>query len=299
MSYILISIFAYALNAGATVIDKILLTKSVPTPLVYVFYINILGLLTMFLIPFGVMFNFNALVFSVVSGIGFIFALYFFFTALKIGEASVVAPVVGSLNPLFSILLGSIFLSQHFESKQYLAFAVIILGTGILTFNQWFSKIKFNQQLFSMIMSGFSFAISYLFLREAFLQSNFITGLTISRLATAMIVSTFLFFPAIRSQIFGSKISHNGFANKTSILLAAGQIMGGLAGFILAYAVSLANPALVNSLFGAQYLVILIVAIILGRNHPHLLDESLSRKAVMEKIIGAATLSLGVYLLAV
>ena len=73
--------------------------------------------------------------------------------------------------------------------------------------------------------------------------------------------------------------------------------MGAAQGFLLALAVSLASPALVNSLFGMQYLVILGVSLALAKKAPQLLDENLSKAVVWQKILGAGILSLGVYLL--
>lgn len=299
MNFIFISILAYALNAGATIVDKILLVKTIPTPLVYVFYINLLGLLAIFLLPFGVILNPNAIVLAVISGVVFVAALYFYFSALKVGEASVVAPIAGSLNPLFSLILGSIFLGQLFSNQQYLAFFVIILGTGVLTFNLWFSKVSFNKQLIAMVIAGFCFAVSYLFLKESYLLSNFLTGLVFNRLGGASVVLSFLLFPSFRRQIFASNIKAHHFANKTSIFLMFGQLMGGTSGLLLNYAISLANPALVNSLFGVQYLVILITALLLGRKKHNILEEHVSGGVLFQKILGAVILSLGVYLLAV
>ncbi len=295
MNYVLIALFGYILNAGSTIIDKFLLDRSIPNPIVYVFFINILGLLAVLLIPFGVKFDFAPVFLSSISGWAFVFAVYFYFKALRVGEASVVLPIVGSLNPFFSLLLGSIFLQQIFTQKQYLAFFIILIGTIVLTFNLWVSKVKFDTQFISMVLSGFGFAISYLALREGYNLSNFITGLTFNRLGASVLVLCFLAFPSLKKQIFQSKVQTNKFANNTTTLLGLGQIMGGLSGLLINFAVSLANPALVNSLFGAQYLVILVAAFFF----PKLLEEKMSVKVIFQKILGAAILSTGVYLLAI
>lgn len=69
MSFLPISILAYALNGGAAVIDKILLNKLLPSPFVYAFYGGIFGFLTLFLIPFGVSFNPSSTILSLISGV--------------------------------------------------------------------------------------------------------------------------------------------------------------------------------------------------------------------------------------
>lgn len=299
MSFLPISILAYALNGGSIIIDKILLNKALPNPFIYTFYISILGLLALFLLPFGVTFQSLPIILAVLSGIFFVFGLLTSFQALIKSEASVVGPVVGALNPVFTLILGSIFLSEMLSSTQTMAFFIIIFGALILTLNQLLANFKFNKQLILMVLSGFCFAISYILLRQSFLTSNFLTGLIFSRVGAGIFVILFLLFPKIRAQIFVSNLSKNHFKNSTTILLFVGQFIGAGSGLLINFAVSLANPALVNALFGVQYLVILGVAIFLAHEHrAKLLGENLQKSVLLQKIVGAGVLSWGVYLLA-
>jgi len=296
ISFIPIAIIGNILNAGATIVDKILLNKQLPNILSYIFYINVLGLLAIFLIPFGFILNIQALGVAAVSGIIFVVALFAFFQALKKGEASVVAPIVGVLTPSFTFLIG-IFFGQSLTNTQLLAFIVLLAGSIILTLDSWMSKIRLNTQIGFMVLAGGLFALHYILAKESYIQSNFITGLVGGRVGAGVLVASFLLFQRGRSQIFASKIRQNNFANKTSMLLIFGQTMGGLFGLLNNYAISLANPALVNSLFGVQYVVILIVALLLYKKHPQLLNESLGKGVILQKIIGVIVLSFGLYLL--
>lgn len=297
ISFLPIAILAYALNAGSTIVDKILLNKSLPSPYVYVFYINILGLLALFLLPFGVTINTPVLVKSFLSGVLFVVGLVLLFKSLKHGEASVVTPVVGALNPLFTFLIGSLFLHQALQETQITALFVLIFGAMVLTSELWFTKLKANKQLLIMIASGLAFALSYIFLKQVFDASNFITGLVLTRLFGGLVVLTFLVLPSIRKQIFHSNVTSNNFANKTTLFLIFGQIMGAISGLMLSFAISLTNPAIVNSLFGVQYIVILAVALILYKKSPTLLDERLTGLVILKKVLGIIILSFGLYLL--
>lgn len=297
MNFLPVAILAYALNGGAAIIDKILLNKSVPSPFAYVFYISAMGLLVVFLIPFGVTLNSFAVIYSVLAGIFGNLALLTYFQSLKKGDASIVAPIVGGFNPLFALILGSVFLGQILNPLQLLAFFILMLGAVILTHNLWSKKLQANSQLLLMAVSGFLFALSYILLKEAFSSSNFVTGLVISRLTGALFVIIFLLHPKTRSQIFSNNVKSHGFLNKTSMLLLLGQIFGASSGLLITYGVSFASPALVNALFGVQYLVILGAALILGKKHPQLLEENLTKSVLAQKIAGAGILSLGVYLL--
>ena len=152
-------------------------------------------------------------------------------------------------------------------------------------------------QLFWMSISGLLFAIFYLTLRGSFDNSNLLSGLIVSRLAAAIIVSTFILAPNLRNQIFHPHKDSGLSSRRTGVLLVFGESMGALSGLLLIWGVALASPALVNSLFGVQYLVILGAALILSGKHPQLLDENLSKGILAQKIIGAGILSWGVYLL--
>lgn len=304
ISFLPIAALAYALNAGSIIIDKILLQKSLPNPIAYVFYINILGLLAVVLIPFGFSLpSEDTIYFAVIAGIAFVGALYAMFTALKVSEASLVGPIVGSLNPLFSAIIGGIFLGEILSTQQYLAVGVLIIGSLILAVDFRNGSQILTKKMSWMVIAGLLFAISYVFLRQTFLQTSFLNGLIISRLAAGVLVAMFLLLPNLRQAIFqkqpngveGQKVN----PKRIVVLLGLGQIMGAAQGLLITYAVSLANPALVNSLFGVQYVVILAVALLLYQNHPHLLEERLNKNVIIQKVVGVIILSFGLYLLSV
>src|SRR3989344_3714852 len=105
INFLPIALLGYALNGVSTLVDKILLNKSLPSPFIYAFYINILGLLALFAIPFGVNLTTLSILFGTMAGVTFVFALLSYFESLRMGEASVVSPIVGALNPLFALLI--------------------------------------------------------------------------------------------------------------------------------------------------------------------------------------------------
>lgn len=300
MSFLPIAVIAYALNAGALLVDKVLIRTTVPNPVVYTFYVNLLQLLVVLLIPFGFSPTLSTpTYFAIASGAIGILAFYTYFSSLKINEVSVVGPVVGTFNPLFALLLGGLFLGQLLSTQQYLAFFVLLIGTFILTWNFWKRGLGLNRKFLWMLASGFFFGLSYVLLREAFLGTTFLNGFIISRISAGGFALLFLLFPEVRKQIFHIERESHGVTSKTTLLLlGAGQVMGAISVTLITFGVSLASPALVNALFGVQYLVILVVSIILAQRNPQLLDEPLSKSAIYRKAAGAGVISLGLYLLA-
>lgn len=298
MSFLPFALLGYALVGGSLLINKIQIQTREINPLSYTFYSSIFQGLAILLVPFGFNLNFSqeALFSAIFSGVVFVLALLTLFQSLKLMELSVVAPIVSALNPLFSLLIGVFFLNQFLTPIQFQAFFVLIFGAAVLTANLWISKLSLNRPLLMMVLAGFLFGLSYVFLRETFLQTNFINGLILSRLSAAVFALIFLLVPKLKYQII--RINPQGTISICQkLLFLFGQAIAGLSNLMIFFAVSLANPALVNSLFGVQYLIILAAALILHKNHSQLLDESLNLGVLIQKIIGVAILSFGVYLL--
>ncbi len=299
MGFLPIALAAYILNGFSLIIDKSLVDNNIKNPLVYAFYIGILSFAVLLLIPFGFYLPSNeAIILAILSGVIFILAQVTFFEALQEYNASIVSPIVGTLNPVFSLILGAIFLSHFLVGTQYLAFSLLILGGVILTFNLWWGKHRIDYNFLMMIISGFLFGLSYVLLGASFELSSFVDGLVISRIAMGLLVISFLFFPKTRQAILSGSLTKNHFANKIGFLVLTSQAAGAVSGLLVSFAITKANPALVNSLFGVQYILILGAAILLAKSHPHILDENLSKKVLIQKILGVIIISLGLGLLA-
>ncbi len=299
MNFLPFALTAYILGGISFVIDKALVDHSLRNPIVYTFYIGILSLAVLVLVPFGFTLpSQEAIVFAALSGVIFMVAIQTFFQSLKNYNVTVVSPIVGTINPLFALVLGWVLLNHTLTPNQLLPFSLLILGGVIITFNLWWGKHSLDKNFYLMIISGALFGLSYVLLSEAFLLSNFITGLVISRIAAALLVFSFLFFPHTRNQILISKITKNHFANKIGFLVLISQGSGAISGFMVSFAISLANPALVNSLFGIQYIILLVAALFLAKSYPHILDENFNKKVLTQKILGTVIISIGLALLA-
>lgn len=296
IGFLPIAILAYALEGGAIVVNKVQLQTRQLNPLSYTFYSGVLQGLAILLFPFGFKFDFSqsALIFSGASGVIFVLALYALYRALQENEASVAGPLVGAFNPLFIQLLGAAILGQLLTQSQLVAFYVLILGGLIISLNLWI-KLKIHSGFWWIVLSGFLLAISYIFLREAFLQTSFMNGLILSRVAAAIFALLFLLIPVFKKQILSQENHTN--ASSVTVLFLFGQGLAAGGNFLIFLGTSLTSPALVNAFFGVEYLVIMLVALILVKKAPQLLDENLSKGVLLQKLAGAAVLSLGVYLL--
>ncbi len=76
-------------------------------------------------------------------------------------------------------------------------------------------------------------------------------------------------------------------------------MLGGLSVILTNFAISQGSPTLVGALRGVQYAGIFIIALIMSKIYPKLLDEDLSKRAVIIKSLGIMLTISGIALLAI
>jgi drug/metabolite transporter (DMT)-like permease len=296
MSHLPFTLFAYFFNSISITVDKFLLTKHVPNPVVYIFYISIFSLVALLFLPFTSLPSLNIFLLASSSTLLWTTGAYFMYAALQKGQSSRVIPVIGTLVPV--TLLTIAFFQNSLSLNEIWAGVILVLGLIFITLNAWGGKIFLKELLFE-VLSALFFASSYLVLREAYLQENFLTVLVYSRLILLPIGLFILLIPNFRKTIFlkkdGPKIN---FFSKIGLLFLIGQILGGSQELLLTFSISLANPAIVNSLQGTQYVFLLIFNIALSKKYPHIFQEDLSPKALTTKILGIILIGLGLVMLA-
>ncbi len=295
MSYLPFALLAYLLNSASVTIDKLLLSKNIPNPLIYIFYFSMVSLLALLLLPFTHFPHFNVLFLASLSTLLWTTGAYFMFKALQVGLVSRVIPVIGTLIPI--ILLFNAFFSGNVTQNQTWAVIVLVLGLMILTLPDWKGKI-IRKEIVFVIFSAAFFAISYVFLRQAYLKEEFLTVFAYSRLILIPLGLLLILIPASRKQILIGNRPNVNFDTKAKVLFAAGQISAGFSELLLTFSVFLAEPALVNSLQGTQYVFLFILSVLLSRVNPEVFKESYSKRILFSKIFGILLIALGLYILA-
>ena len=293
--YLPISILAFILNGIAVTVDKFLLTKVIGNPLFYVFYFSLVSFLAVFALPFTHIPSTEVFILSSVSTVLWTMAAYFMFKALKVGQVSRVIPIIGSLNPFILFLIG--LYTSSFLISQVWGILVLILGLVFLTLPNWKGKLTRSEFIFE-ILSATLFALSYLILREAYLQDDMITVLVWSRFVLIPLAFIFLLIPSLRTKVIPSHTQGISLIKKGGPLFVFGQVCAGISQLLIFFAISLANPALVNSLQGTQYIFLFVVTLILSKKYPAVFAEKYTKSGLFLKIFGILFIGLGLYLLA-
>lgn len=297
MSHLPFTLLAYFFNALAVLSSKFLLNRAIPDPLVYVFYISLFSLPAILAMPFTNIPSLQVFFMASVSTLFWTTGAYCMYQALKIGQVSRVIPIIGTATPVILLILASG--TNVLTLPQTTSVMILILGMVVLTLPDWGGKFSKKELTFEL-MSAICFALAYVILRQAYLRLDFFSVLVWSRPVLVPAVIAFLWIPALRRKIYAqSGKAKINFLSKSGLIFLAGQTSGVISELLLLYSISLANPALVNSLQGTQYIFLLGLALVLSRKLPAVFQEKFKPLTLASKIAGIGLISTGVYFLSV
>ncbi|MDP1710621.1 MAG: EamA family transporter, partial [candidate division WWE3 bacterium] len=268
-AYFVPALVAYIFLALAGLIDKVLLRTTIISPRAYAFYVGLLSIGVLVLLPFGVVStpNVRILVTALASGICGVYGLWAFYSALKEHEASRVITSTGALIPIFTLALSVVILNEQFNLSQLFAFTLLILGGVTISYRENVKK-PYTFELFSQAARAALFlAISFVLLRFVFLFEPFLNGLFWTRLGGFLGSLTIVAVPENLRRIYWATKKAPKTAPAPFIL---NQILGGAGGFLQNYAVFLGSAALVGAIQGVQYAFLLILVVFLAKKFPQL-----------------------------
>lgn len=303
--WFIISLIGYLLNAIATLISKWLLLKDLPHPVVFTFYIGVLNLLAVVLIPFGFYYpGFSEVVLALLSGASFGLGLYLMNRALHEDQVSQVAPMIGGLQPIFVILFAWWFLPENLSLQQYIGIGILIIGSILIAlefkhrriFGFFLSKREglFTKSWPLIILSSLFFGLSFATLKLVYIQQNFVSGFVWTRIGTFLFVLFLVVltrkWPLVVKDLKGSGQPVKG-------LFLVGQAAGALSFVLVAYAISIGPVTLINALQGVQYAFLFILILLLMNKNPRILDEPLKKPIIIQKVSAIFLIILGLALI--
>lgn len=314
--WLLAAIGSYFINAGVYVADKFLLSRRVHSSIVYAFYVGIWSIFNFVILIFDpFMPTLKWLMIDLSAGALFLFTMVFWYKALHQSEATRVVPIVGSLVPVFTLLLSTVFLGTVLNNQEAISFVVLALGGILISVRRtklympsWVyrriheilgsihARYRPTERLLqNSIISSFFFAAYYILMKYIYLNQPFIGSFVWSRLGTFLGVLAILFIPRWRQAIVDYRQDSSRQTNLFFFL--AVRIAAAVAFISLNWAISLGDVALINVLQGTQYLFLLVIVLILSVRYPKIYKEELGGEVMLQKIAGVILVSLGLYLL--
>jgi drug/metabolite transporter (DMT)-like permease len=300
MLWLIIIILAYFLLAISTLGDEYLLNGP-PNPKNYSFYVGLLGIFTLLLIPFvGFSIpNLWQIILSLSAGSFLILASFCYYTALEHFEVSRVAPAIGGFLPLFTFGFVYFFSGekQSLILVQIIAFALLIFGSIFITFEK--QKSVSLKSLEITALAAFLFAITFILTKYVYINQPFWNGFLWMRIGGFLTALFFLFSQGVRDEIFRRKST---FQKKTGSIFLGNQVVGASAFLLQNWAIALVPLSFlpfINALEGTKYIFVLIFSILLSVKFPQFLKEKISKGIIIEKIIAILLIIGGLILLTI
>lgn len=316
MNWFFLTIISYLMLALVNLGDKFVVDKLLRNSKAYVFAVGILGAIVFLVAPWFLSWPglFLFLV-NILAGAFFVFALWTMYESLKLGEASRVVVVIGSIIPLFTIIFSIIFLKQKFNGNQWLGMFLLFLGMIIISFiisrrKKWgiflnriysiFYGAYDKKWIFLAFLSALLYSLFFIATKYAYQQQEFVSSFIWIRGGSLLVVLLFLLNKKDRQDIFKSfKVKTKSPIKVGKGFIFINQGLGSLAVLIQNYAVYLGPVAVINALQGVQYAFLLILGIFFSIFFPKILKEDISRKTLIKKILAIILIGLGLYFIVI
>lgn len=219
-------------------------------------------------------------------------AVFAYLFALEDEEATVVVPFYQTI-PIFSGILGYLFLGEEVTTSQIIGMLIIISGSIILSLEiDEVNNFKFKTKaVILMLISSFLFTINAIIFKKVALESSFWVSIfweNVGLLVTGLFI--FIFFKNYRKLFIGVFKENRA---KVMIFNIVSEILVLIGNISLQYALMLAPVALVLLVDSYQPIFVLIWAVIFYFLFPNIFKEELDRKNLIKKIISILIIGLG------
>ncbi|HLM83877.1 MAG TPA: hypothetical protein VK254_01535 [Candidatus Bathyarchaeia archaeon] len=294
--WMLFALGGYTLLAGEAVLSKFLITARLKNWQLYTFYVGLFSGFALIFTPFGLEWQgADAFFAAVLSGFLFYLALAFLFQSLLVSSAVRVYVLFGAVTTLSTVFLARVFLDDKITPGVLLGIGFLLAGGILISFKHY--ETSFFSNWHKAVLAGFLAALSYVVLKHAYDQQNFVSGYVISRMGITASAVFSLLIPSFRKKIFGS--IRNGKKRdhvKNFFGSIAAKSVAGTGTVLIHYAIFLGSVTAVNALVAIQYLLTFLFSIVLSLYWKKIFIEKFSIPNVIFKAIGVILVVLGTVL---
>ncbi len=290
---VIIALIAHGLIGISLVWDKVLLKQPETTNLIsYVFWLGAISIFGLALIPFGFSMppvRVAALAFG--AGALQLAAVYFYYAALKSGEASQTLAVMGGFSPLATALIGTPVLKKQLGGYSLLAFVLLTAGGFVMFFVE---RLPVRKMLALVVAASVLFGLVNVLEKVVYDNTSFVSGYVFFTLGTFAGAMGLLLHPLWRRQIFTESERAEP---RSRFWYFMNRFMAGVGSFLTYYAISLTNPALVDAITAVRYVIIFLGAYLLTKLKPDWLSEIFTGRVLVGKIVATLMVAAGLAIL--
>lgn len=302
MTWFLIALLGYGTFSVVVVLDKFILTKSVPKAIVFVFYTSVFFLPLWLLMPFITLpHNFLEWIKVFLPGLFFVLGLWALYLSFQKSEISHVGPLNGAATAFFSLLFSVVFLGNEFSTRSLLAIAFLILGSVIISYEQSQEHTGWHKGMLWGVLAGFFSACYYVGSKWVYADFDFFSGLILISSCSGLCTIPLFLSKDIR-ELFKKK--ENKTKNKKInqplaqvLLVGADKGLSVVGQVLVQYAVAIGPVALVNSLQGFEYGLLIILVAVLSRYYPKLFKEDYTKFEIYQETGAVLLIAVGLFLL--
>jgi len=304
MWWLAYALLAHVMNAGVFVVDKSLLASDskISQPARYAALSGLVAAGAAVLLLISYASPTTAVVgWSLLAGMFWVAALWFFFVALSAGDPSVVVPLSGSAVPVFTWVAASLFLGERLGGTILMAIALLIVG-GLVLSMRLSSTVKVPAAVITAaVVSGLFFALYFATVKYIYdFFTPFLAAFAYNRMGVG-VVALLLLAVIWARQPKKNKGKKAGWARRSTglvlVIFLFSKVIATGALLLQNYAISLGSVTIVNALQGTQYLFLLLLALVISRWSPQLFKEEISRVTVAQKLTGIVLIGGGLVML--
>lgn len=187
--------------------DKFLLRRKFFDPLAYTFWLGLLGIFALVILPFGFSsLSMATIATALLAGALFVAAMLFLFYALDYSEASSTLPVIGGFSPVFTLVISCFLLDSFLGLGELASFCFLVLG-GLVLFI--IEKKEMRLMSFSLIFgSSLFFGLSSVLSKVVFNVGSFVSGFAWIKLGGCLLFFLFCYTSRSASEFFLQAARH-------------------------------------------------------------------------------------------
>lgn len=295
MSGVFFAIIAQLLLGTALIVDKFFLKErptEKPRAVAYAFWIGILNAVGFVMVFAGpTLPTLRATLFGLGAGIAFLGALVAYYIAIERSNVSQSAPIMGGFSAIATLGFSSLILGTSLDLGEGVSFIFLALGAFALLLSQ---RLNIRRIIGWTFVTAICFGLGNVFQKVAFNESGFVTGFLLTKAGGVLAALFLLLLPALRRDIFHHTKST---PQEHRFLYLGNRLLAGIGAFLIFFAISRSNPSLVEALSGFGYVVIFVLAAILTRFYPHILEEKMGRFSHRMRILGILLVLFGTFTL--
>ncbi len=246
---------AHGLIGVSLIWDKVLLKRrGTQNLLSYVFWLGAISVFGLILIGFGFkMPSLEMAGMAFAAGALDLIASFFYYSALKSGEASEELAAMGGFAPVATALI-AIPLLKAPVGGELPGFLLLCAGGFLMFFAE---KTPLKKMLPRIVLAAGGFGLMNVLQKIVFNHTNFVSGYVFFTLGTTAASAAMLVPSSWRHQIFQQSREAEP---KSKFWYMVNRFLAGVGSFLVVFAVSRANPSLVQAISGVRYVIIFIGA---------------------------------------